>query len=99
MANQYKTKDGQDYVLPGIGATTGGIIETDQVIENSNFELVNSTENQQAQAPVAQPAVQPAPQAQVAQAPAIPAAAPAVQQTYVPQQPAAAPQPINMEQK
>lgn len=37
--NTYKTKDGQDYTIPGVGRTQDGIIETEQIIENPNFEL------------------------------------------------------------
>lgn len=57
---QYKTKDGQDYILPGIGATHQGVIDTDQIIENSNFVLVSNSESQPAPAAPAQPQVQPA---------------------------------------
>jgi hypothetical protein len=37
---KYRTKDGQDYTVPERGRTLKGIIVTDRMIENSNFELV-----------------------------------------------------------
>lgn len=30
---RYKTKDGSDAFVPGVGATIDGVIETDQVLE------------------------------------------------------------------
>lgn len=64
---KYKTKDGtQDMVIPGVGVTIDGVIETNQVIENPNLELVG-----EAAAPAA-PAVAAPQAAPVAQAPAVP---------------------------
>lgn len=37
---KYKTKNGEDYFLPGHGQTVGGEITTDSKIENPNFILV-----------------------------------------------------------
>lgn len=51
----YKTKDGVDRVLPGIGITVGGQIETDAVIENPMFELVTEPVQPPAPAPLPAP--------------------------------------------
>lgn len=66
----YKTKDGRDYILPGIGRTTKGQITTDALIENANFEIV---EGHLEQAPTPAPAAQPAADATDSQSPAAPA--------------------------
>ena len=73
---KYRTKDGQDYTLPGIGRTTNGIIVTDKIIENANFEPIEETPQPSA-APQSPQPVASQPQ------PAVPASAPAqvVQQT------------------
>lgn len=60
----YKTKDGIDRIIPGIGRTINGQITTDAKIENPMFEIVSEGE---APAPAAQAATA---------APAAPAAAP-----------------------
>jgi hypothetical protein len=52
MAYKYKTKNGEDFVIPGIGRTVKGEITTDQKIENANFQLV-SDDSATAQGPVA----------------------------------------------
>lgn len=52
----YKTKDGNDYVLPGIGRTVEGRITTSQVIENVKF--IEVTENDAQPAAVAPNPVQ-----------------------------------------
>jgi hypothetical protein len=39
--NTYKTRDGEDYTIPGVGRTVDGRIETESIIENPNFELVS----------------------------------------------------------
>jgi hypothetical protein len=66
---KYRTKDGQDYTLPGIGRTVNGSIVTDQVIENPNFELVEDTPPA---APPATPLAAPSPVPQPAPAPPAP---------------------------
>ena len=48
----YKTKDGSDRVIPGVGRTTKGQITTDVEIESPLFELVTIPE---LVAPVNQP--------------------------------------------
>jgi hypothetical protein len=40
---KYKTKDGSDVVIPGVGVTEDGIITTDQVLESPNLELVEGS--------------------------------------------------------
>lgn len=65
---KYRTKDGQDYMLPGIGRTVNGSIVTNRPIENPNFELVEETPPVAA-APTPPVAIAPVPQP----APAIPA--------------------------
>ena len=40
---RYRTKDGNDYTVGDIGRTVNGIIVTDRVIENPNFEIVEET--------------------------------------------------------
>lgn len=61
----YKTKDGVDRVLPGIGRTVDGKITTDFKIENPMFELVEDSAPPVPPAPaVATPAVALAPQVQ-----------------------------------
>jgi hypothetical protein len=40
--NTYKTKDGSERIIPGIGRTTNGQITTDEKIENPLFELVET---------------------------------------------------------
>ena len=54
----YKTKDGIDRILPGIGRTKDGFITTDIKIENPMFEMVSEGEApaQAAQAATADPA-------------------------------------------
>lgn len=47
----YKTTDGKDRLLPGIGLTVNGKIETSIKIENPRFVLV--TEEEATAAPVA----------------------------------------------
>lgn len=81
----YKTKDGLDYLVPGIGHTVNGQITTDQIIENPRFEEVQEAQPAQAAAPAPVPgqvqvpsAQQPAPVA--AAQPAVVAAAPTNQQ-------------------
>lgn len=37
---KYKTTDGSERVVPGIGQTVNGVIETNQVIESPIFKLV-----------------------------------------------------------
>lgn len=46
---KYKTKDNADVVIPNVGITKGGFIETDIKIESPILELVNEA------APVAAP--------------------------------------------
>jgi hypothetical protein len=61
----YKTKDGLDYLLPGIGHTVDGLITTDQIIENPRFEEVQERAGSAEVQPAAEPvAAQPAPEAQ-----------------------------------
>jgi len=55
----YKTKDGRDRIIPGIGRTINGQITTDAVIENPMFEVV--ADAKPAEQPVPGPAPQPAP--------------------------------------
>lgn len=69
---KYKTKDGQDYTVPGIGRTVNGMIVTDRVIENSNFELVEETAPAAPIPPTPTPPVAPAPVPQPAPAPPAP---------------------------
>lgn len=38
---KYKSKDGRNYAIPGVGGTVDGIIETDEVIESSIFERID----------------------------------------------------------
>ncbi len=52
---KYKTKDGSDRVVPGIGVTVDGVIETDQKIESPIFEQVEQTATQPATAVVVAP--------------------------------------------
>lgn len=37
---KYKSKNGQDYFIPGYGRTQGGVITCDRRLENPNFELI-----------------------------------------------------------
>lgn len=67
----YKTKDGVDRVLPGIGRTVDGKITTDIEIQNPMFELVDDVPTGTATPPtpnvspaVAQPTTQAPPQTQ-----------------------------------
>lgn len=61
----YKTKDGIDRLLPGIGKTVDGQITTNVTIENPMFELVNT------EAPTATPAASETSVAAPAAAPAV----------------------------
>jgi hypothetical protein len=40
---KYKTKDGGDVFIPGVGTTVGGVIETNVLIENPNMVQVDDT--------------------------------------------------------
>lgn len=51
--NTYKTKDGRDVVIPGVGRTVNGIITTAQTLESPNLELVDTTETNPSSAHVA----------------------------------------------
>lgn len=74
---KYKTKDGQDYFVPGHGQTVGGEITTDHIIENHNYELVESPQDPaQSQQPAAAHA-----DGVVSQAQQLPPAAPQVAPT------------------
>lgn len=46
---KYKTKDGQDVTVPGVGRSVNGILMSSFKIENPNLELV--TEEQEATPP------------------------------------------------
>lgn len=66
---KYKTKDGTDVVIPNIGVTKNGIIETEEKLESPILEEISQSNTDQS-APVAtqaamvsassQPAAQPA---------------------------------------
>lgn len=60
---KYKTKDGSEVVVPGVGQSTDGVILSEVKLENPNLELV--TDQDQPVAP-AQPVV-PVPAAPVVQ--------------------------------
>ncbi len=46
--NKYRTIDGLDYTVTGVGRTENGVIVTDQIIENPNFELEGEVQNVEA---------------------------------------------------
>lgn len=56
---KYKTKDGNDVVIPNVGVTVGGFIETDKKIESPLLEVVS-----EATAPTSTTPAQPAPTTQ-----------------------------------
>ncbi len=43
--NKYRTIDGLDYTITDVGRTENGVIETDAIIENPNFELEGEVHN------------------------------------------------------
>jgi hypothetical protein len=53
---KYKTKDGSDVIIPNVGVTVDGFIETDQIIESPILEVVAETQAQPAPIAQAQPA-------------------------------------------
>ena len=62
MAYTYKSKDGSEYVIPGVGRSSNGVITSETKLENPNLELIETTE-QPAQAPIestSTPVAQPA---------------------------------------
>lgn len=44
---KYKTKDGKDCFVTGVGQTKDGILISNRVIENPNFELIEDNEPEQ----------------------------------------------------
>jgi hypothetical protein len=65
---KYKAKNGQDFILPGIGASKNGVIEVTRPLEAPSLELIVETEPVEA-SQIAQPGavIGVAPQATVTQ--------------------------------
>lgn len=40
MTYKYKSKDGNDFFVPGVGKSVGGILETDKMLESHSLTLV-----------------------------------------------------------
>jgi hypothetical protein len=70
---KYKAKNGLDFLVPGVGQSVNGILETDvDLSEAPSLELVTDTPGVQAETPVAAPGavIGTAPQATTPSAPA-----------------------------